>query len=116
MFHKYEDVGKGDKVYDYDAILNCIYNILNTPKGSLAMRRNFGINIEKYLFEPFDLHIAHFIKAEVRRSLIINCPYLDEIKIEVNPDYYLETYNVDVEVTAKGIPTLITTSMKFEKK
>ena len=115
--HKYIDISdtQGKIDYDYNAILDCVNNILDTQKGSLAMKRSFGLDIERFLFEPFSPHIVPLLKAEIIRSLKINCPHLDKIKVIVEPDPYTETYNVEVLFNAYNLPQIITTKRQFTK-
>ena len=115
--YKYKDINdtQGKIDYDYNAILDCLENIMTTEKGTLPFKRNFGINMEKYLFEPFSPFIVPLIRGEVTRSLRVNCPYLDKIKVLVIPDPYTESYKVDIEVTAKGLPDIITTFKVFKR-
>lgn len=114
---KYTDINdtEGKLDYDYDSILDCVNNILGTQRGSLAMKRGFGINLEKYLFDPISPNMIPLIRGELIRSLKLNCPFLDIIKINITLNEYLETYEVEVLVNAKGLPDLITTFQKFKR-
>ena len=113
--YKYEDISNNKIVHDYDAVLNCVNNILNTQKGSLQMKRDFGINLEKYLFDPFEPYIANLIKAEIHRSILINCKAIEKLHIKVIPNLYLETYEVEIGIKAKYLDNTITTNLKLKK-
>jgi len=114
---KYTDIDdtKGKLNYDYEAILNCINNILDTQRGTLPMKREFGINLERYLFQPLSPNVIPLLRGELIRSLKMSCPILEVIKINITLNEYLETYEVEVLVTAKGLPQTISTFKKFKK-
>jgi phage baseplate assembly protein W len=40
-----------DQIYDLEDIYQSIHNILNTKKGERLFRPDFGIDLDKYLFE-----------------------------------------------------------------
>lgn len=63
--------GKGDfrEIYDINVIVNSINNILNIPKGSYICDPNYGVGLEKYLFEPADDITRQNILNEVKNAI-----------------------------------------------
>ena len=63
--------GKGDfrEIYDVNVIVNSINNILNIPKGSYLCDPNYGVGLEKYLFEPADDITRQNILNEVKNAI-----------------------------------------------
>ena len=100
----YVDIGidRFEKIYDENAVMGMINNILETRKGTIPFKRDFGSNLEDYLYEPYSFLVLKKMETDIMNSLIQNLP--DDIKIkkvsgEFNPDtleYYL-TINFYIE-------------------
>jgi len=64
------DIGlKGKNLKDEDAISASVKNILSTKKGERVFDRNFGSNLENYLFEPYTFSTTRFMLADIKSSL-----------------------------------------------
>lgn len=63
--------GNGDfrEIYDINVIVNSINNILNIPKGSYICDPNYGVGLEKYIFEPADEITRQNILNEVKNAI-----------------------------------------------
>lgn len=96
--------GKGDfrEIYDVNVIVNSINNILNIPKGSYLCDPNYGVGLEKYLFEPADDITRQNILNEVKNA-IANYEKRATIQTEV---YFFSNKNgfqIKINVTMDGV-------------
>ncbi len=62
-------VENADTVQNYDALNQKIMHVIGTVKRSRKYRPNFGCDVAKYLFEPFDETTADWIKTYIRIAL-----------------------------------------------
>lgn len=95
--------GKGDfrEIYDVNVIVNSINNILNIPKGSYICDPNYGVGLEKFLFEPADDITRQNILMEVKNA-ISNYEKRANIQTDV---YFFSNKNgfqVRIKVTMDG--------------
>jgi phage baseplate assembly protein W len=96
--------GKGDfrEIYDINVIVNSINNILNIPKGSYICDPNYGVGLEKYLFEPADDITRQNILNEVKNA-ISNYEKRANIQTEI---YFFSNKNgfqIRMSVTMDGV-------------
>lgn len=88
------------QVYDYDAINQSLFNILNTKKGSRVMDPEFGCDVYAYLFELFDEETINKISNDIYRNFVFYEPRIKITSIEKKMDidnlqYHLTiNYNV----------------------
>lgn len=91
-------------VTDLAAIKQSLVNILNTPRGSRLMLPEFGCDVRRYLFEPYDSITAKTIGTEIKNAFETFEPRVNILKVKVN----LQTnsrgtnlYDVEVEYEIK---------------
>jgi len=87
------------------AISESVLNILNTNTGERIMNPTFGINLDKYLFEPLDPITASFLRDEIEYGLTKFEPRIENIKVIVTPDEDTQSYNVELSYTIKVLST-----------
>lgn len=106
--HKLKDIdsvfdGKGDlrELYDIDVIVNSINNILNIQKGSYICDPNFGVGLEKYIFEHTDEITKQAIMHEVRNAISI---YEQRAKIDIDVYYYnnMNGFQIYIKIEMDG--------------
>ena len=94
---------KGDlrELHDVDVIVNSINNILNIPKGSYICDPNFGVGLEKYIFEPTDEVTKQAIIHEVRNAISV---YEQRAKIDINVYYYnnMSGFQISIKIEMDG--------------
>ena len=70
----YSDVNQQDplvqrKIYDLEDIYQSIHNILNTRKGERLFIPDFGVDLEKFLFEPMTFENEILAFNEIKTAL-----------------------------------------------
>lgn len=88
-------MGKSDTVQNYTALDQKIMYVIGTPRGSRKYRPRFGSDVIKYLFEPFDVVTADWIKTYIRVALEDPANGLTEEITDVGVAVYMtaqETY------------------------
>jgi phage baseplate assembly protein W len=103
---KYADMSKvGKNLTNQRAVLDAIINILYTRKGSLPHRRDFGSELENYLFRPYSFITARQIYAEVKYAITRWEPratILKETDVIANPD--TRRYTLILHIEVEGFP------------
>lgn len=61
--------GSIKKVINIEAVKTSIHNILNTPRGTRVMLRDFGSNLKSMLFENIDDSMAISIENEIKAAI-----------------------------------------------
>ena len=113
----YESVNyNGDKTENLESLIYCVQNILNTNKGSLPFRRDFGLNLDEFLFQPYDFFYLKLIEAEIKRQIKRNCPHviINYYESNFNPDS--ESYEVNIGLTSENITDIYNLSTSFKIK
>lgn len=92
--------GKGDlrELYDISAIVNSINNILNIPKGSYICDPDFGVGLEKYIYEPADEITRTNIITEVRNAI---SNYEKRAKINIDVLFFTKKNGFQIKITVK---------------
>ncbi|WP_406538925.1 GPW/gp25 family protein [Fibrobacter sp.] len=60
-----------------DDIEESLRILLNTYPGERTMQPEFGTRLRDYCFESFSLRTETLIKAEIRKSILLNEPRVD---------------------------------------
>jgi hypothetical protein len=63
-----------------------IKNLLLTLKGERVSQPEFGSNLKKILFEPYDDSIQDKIRSEIKESVSKWLPYINISKVDVSQD------------------------------
>ena len=82
-------------LYNEDAVMGAILNILRTRKGTRPFRRNFGSNLLDYVFDPLDNATAMVMKMSITRDLAME-PRVVVESVEVIPNYDLDAFYVSI--------------------
>jgi phage baseplate assembly protein W len=100
------------EIYNVDVIINSINNILRIPKGTYLDDPEFGVGIEKYLFEPSDQTTISAITSEVKEAISV---FERRAKIDVSVSFFtnMRGFNIDIKVSMNGISK--TTKVKIQE-
>ena len=80
-----EDTTNGyfSKVSGNRLLMNNLKQLLLTEKGERIMLPNYGVNIRRYLFDPFDEDTFLGMQEEVLEAIAINLPTARVVKFGV---------------------------------
>jgi len=102
----YKDINnEGQRIYNEQALLNYIDNILFTKVGTRPFNRAFGSFLEKYLFDvPSETTILQ-IKLEIERAIY---RWLDDVEIsEIDINYDSRKLYIFVGIYSKKLKNTI---------
>ena len=101
------------KNLDHEAIRNSLRNIVTTTKGTRKMLPEFGVSIERFLFEPIDVYTARKIGSAIFDEIEKweNRIVIDNIDVVANVDN--AQYNVTITYYIKGLGQLGGGIVKF---
>ena len=85
------------------AIARSIRNLVLTYPGERFLNPYLGSKVSRSLFENIDAGTASIIKEEIELTIENYEPRVEVIKIEVNPDYDNNTFNVIIEYNIIGV-------------
>jgi|TARA_R100001443_G_scaffold114972_1_gene131846 phage baseplate assembly protein W len=85
------------------AIARSIRNLVLTYPGERFFNPYLGSKVSRSLFENIDAGTASIIKEEIELTIENYEPRVEVIKIEVNPDYDNNTFNVIIEYNIIGV-------------
>lgn len=74
-----------DMLTGKDDIQSSIEILLSTGLGERVMRPDYGLNLERLLFEPLDTTLETFIKDVVERSILYHEPRVILNLVELEP-------------------------------
>jgi len=100
---------------DAQAVKESIYNILMTRPGTRLMMPNYGIYLERYVFEFVDDLTAMMLKADIELCLNQNEPRISNINIVVTPDEENNTFIIDLDYAINFSTTRQEMSIDFKK-
>lgn len=98
---------------DIEAIKNSIINIITTKKGSRRMLPNFGVDIDRYLFEPLDRITARKIGNELLSEILRWEPRAIIDNINVAADVNNSMYSIDIYYTISDISNIVSSRISF---
>jgi phage baseplate assembly protein W len=78
------------------AIKESVINLLSTEKGSKPFFPEYGISLEKFLFEPIDDVTSGSINFEISRALEGSEPRINNIVVDVQPSEDELTFIIDI--------------------
>ena len=102
-------------VYDTSAINQSLFNILHTQKGRRLMDPDFGCDVHRYLFDPFDQNTVDKINGSIRFSFHKYEPRIRILSMntKMNEDAY--TYELNVKYFVEKLQTVETFSASLQK-
>lgn len=102
--------------FDERAIRNSVYNCIYTKPGEKVLSPNFGLNLERFLFEPVSKSRGEYIGRYILNTLpsLENRIIINEI--DVNVDYDKNTYNILVIYEIPSLNKRTTTDILLESK
>jgi phage baseplate assembly protein W len=77
-----------------NAIRNAVKNCIHTKKGEKVLDPEFGMDIEKYLFEPLSEDRGDTIARSILSDLGTQEPRINILKIKVNVNYDDNSYGI----------------------
>jgi phage baseplate assembly protein W len=86
-----------------DAVKKALLNLLKTQKGTRPFRPDFGINLQRYLFEPADYETEVQINDEIARAIQLFEPRVQVVEIESIIDNSVGI-KVSIKYIVKGVP------------
>tara|TARA_Y100000593_G_C4134658_1_gene249133 strand:+ start:189 stop:638 length:450 start_codon:yes stop_codon:yes gene_type:complete len=69
-----------------EAVKNNIENLIKTQKGERLMHPTLGLNLKKYLFEPFSNDVRDSITGEIMESFQFWLPFVNITNLVVDMD------------------------------
>ena len=82
-----------------EAVLESVKNIIMTKPGERVMNPNFGVNLDRFLFQPLDLWYAGQIADEIKSGILRSEPRVSEVVVEIDVNYDDLLYDVRVNFT-----------------
>jgi phage baseplate assembly protein W len=89
--------------YNYNAIKNSIFNLFNTPKGQKPLNPEFGLNINRYLFNGLSESIAYVIGNDILDNLSRFEPRVKVLNVDVAVDEPKFQYIITLVVVVPNI-------------
>ena len=107
----YKDlISPSEVVVDKAAIDGSLTNIIETFKGSLPGKPDFGANLGRYLFEFLDDIFIEQIKSDLKRNLLAE-PRISVENIEITPIYAQHVLTIKIDYVFTFVKT---DTMSFE--
>lgn len=78
------------------AIKESIINLLSTEIGSRPMNPTYGVNLDKYLFEPIDEITSDLLSFEISNALDAFESRINNVKVNVTPTEDELSYTIDI--------------------
>tara|TARA_X000001382_G_scaffold59554_1_gene41035 strand:- start:144 stop:578 length:435 start_codon:yes stop_codon:yes gene_type:complete len=89
-----------------DALKTNMKNLLVTNKGERLFQPNLGVNINKYLFEPFGLELGLELKEDIEKQLKLWYPFLIIKNIDVLEEPSNNLLKINVVFSYQRTPNL----------
>jgi len=101
----YKSPNQSDIRVDLDeyAIINSIRTLFSTRRGQMLLYPEYGLNLEKYLFNPVSSFIARAIARDIINGVEEYEPRVEVSNVNVGMDKDNSLYTVDMVIT---IPSL----------
>ena len=107
----YKDlISPAESVVDREAINGSLTNIIETFKGSLPGKPDFGANLGRYLFEFLDDIVIEQIKSDLITNLLAE-PRIEVENIDIKPIYAQHSLNIKIDYVFTFVKT---ETMTFE--
>jgi phage baseplate assembly protein W len=100
-----------------DAVKKALINLLRTKVGTRPFRPNFGVDLDRYLFETINFETELEINKEIARAIREHEPRVQLITIDSNIDEQngikvVITYRVTGFSRVQTVETTVTTRVK----
>ena len=100
-----------------DAVKKALINLLRTKVGTRPFRPNFGVDLDRYLFETINFETELEINKEIARAIREHEPRVQLITIDSNIDdqngiKVVITYRVTGFSRVQTVETTVTTRVK----
>lgn len=104
-------------VDDQSKIHESVYQIIFTSKNERIYNTNFGSNVRKYLFEPFDdISTLSLIKFEVTKAVSEQEPRIEVIDVRVyTTDGEDSKIYIDLDVLILQFSKEVTLNYEYER-
>lgn len=99
-----QNSGDYQVVYDGDAVLQSVKNILSTIPNE-RVRNPIGSSLLSYLFQPMTPDTVDEIKTEITRSIRVYEPRVQRLQVNVKPDISRLLYIVSISFTINRFTT-----------
>lgn len=90
-------------IYDANAVLNSIKNILTTSPGEKLLNPLFGVDLRDYLFDPVTETRAFFLGTDLYNGLTEQEPRITIERVDVVAAIDDQQYDIDLNIS---IPSL----------
>lgn len=90
-------------IYDANAVLNSIKNILTTSPGEKLLNPLFGVDLRDYLFDPVTETRAFFLGTDLYNGLTEQEPRITIDRVDVVAAIDEQQYDIDLNIS---IPSL----------
>ena len=96
--------------YDENAIFNSIRNVFNTKKGQKILNPNFGLDLERFLFESITRDNAEMIGRTIHEELPVYEPRINihNVNVIAKPDD--NQYQIDISIIIPSLDNRSATS------
>ena len=96
--------------YDENAIFNSIRNVFNTKKGQKILNPNFGLDLERFLFENISRDNAEMIGRTIHEELPVYEPRINihNVNVIAKPDD--NQYQIDISIIIPSLDNRSATS------
>lgn len=95
-------------LYDAQAVINAVKNILTTSPGEKILNPTFGLDLRDYLFETVSETKGYFIGEDIVRGLPgqDNRIILNTVEVVVDRDEQQYEINLDIGIPSLNIPSI----------
>jgi len=96
--------------YDENAIFNSIRNVFNTKKGQKILNPNFGLDLDRFLFESITRDNAEMIGRTIQEELPVYEPRINihNVTVIAKPDN--NEYQIDITIIIPSLDNKSATS------
>ena len=89
-----------------DALKTNMTNLLVTDRGERLFQPNLGINLRRFLFEPYSIELDIELKEEIEKQLKIWYPFLLINNIDIQNEEARNIMKINISFSYERTPTL----------
>jgi hypothetical protein len=97
------------------AVKESILNLLLTELGSKVMDVTYGLNLDQYLFAPFDDFTAEMMQYDIEQGILNTEERITDLGVIVTPTEDLSTYTITINFSVVFSNTTQTLQVAFNK-